>query len=166
MSFGRRVSSVGRIAPGPGDTLWFSGGGCVAVGNITTAGTMHLPLTPDSANGVTLGADGNEWASSNGNSILQYTPSGVARAALELASPAQLATFHRAYYRGLAETIDHRVLIRSSSDLRELDGVDPDKLMLERRTTRPYKRWLDRKEAEGRYSWTLASYGITTRAFA
>ncbi len=96
--------------------------------------------------------------------IVDYTPSGVARAGFELASPAQLATFHRAYYRGLAETIDHRVLIRSSSDLRELDGVDPDKLMLERRTTRSYKRWIDRKEAEGRYSWTLASYGTPAMA--
>ena len=42
---------------------------------------------------------------------------------------------------------------------RELDGVDPAKLMLERRTMQPYKRWLDQKEAEGRYSWTIASYG-------
>src|SRR5580704_2892537 len=41
--------------------------------------------------------------------IADYTPTGVARAAIELASLDQLATFHRAYYRGLAEAIDHRV---------------------------------------------------------
>jgi aminopeptidase len=96
--------------------------------------------------------------------IADYIPTGVAREAFELASLDQLATFHRAYYRGLAEAIDHRVLIRSSSDPRELDGVDPGKLMLERRTTRPYRVWLDQKEAEGRYSWTLASYGTPAMA--
>jgi aminopeptidase len=96
--------------------------------------------------------------------IADYTPTGVARAAVELASPDQLSTFHRAYYRGLAEAIDHRVVIRSSSDPRELDGVDPRKLMLERRTTRPYKRWIDQKEARGRFSWTLATYGTPAMA--
>ena len=96
--------------------------------------------------------------------IPDYTPTGVARAAVELASLDQLSTFHRAYYRGLAETIDHRLVVRSSSEPRELDGVDPRKLMLERRTARPYKRWIDQKEAEGRFSWTLASYGTPAMA--
>src|ERR1700730_9294906 len=68
--------------------------------------------------------------------IAAYTPAGVARAALELASTDQLSTFHRAYYRGLAEAIDHRVVIRSSSDPRELDGGDPPKLFPARATSR------------------------------
>src|SRR5579872_284777 len=46
--------------------------------------------------------------------IGDYTPIGVARSELELASPEQLATFHRAFYRGLVEQIDHRVVIRSA----------------------------------------------------
>src|SRR5262249_47928539 len=76
----------------------------------------------------------------------------------------QLATFHRAYYRGLAATIDHRISIISASDPHELDGIDPERLLVGRRTIRPYREWISRKEAEGRYSWTLGLYGTPARA--
>ena len=76
---------------------------------------------------------------SGGTVIGDYSPSGADRSALELASLDQLSTFHRAYYRGLAATIDHRVSILSTSDPRELDGVDPEKLLIGRRTVRPYR---------------------------
>jgi len=55
---------------------------------------------------------------SGGTVIGDYHPSGADRSALEIASLEQLGTFHRAYLRGLAETVDHRVTILSSSDLR------------------------------------------------
>jgi aminopeptidase len=96
--------------------------------------------------------------------IGHYAPSGVARGGLELASIEQLSTFHRAYYRGLAATVDHHVSIRSTEDPRELDGVDPRKLLAGRTALQPYREWLDRKEAAGRYSWTLASYGTPAMA--
>ena len=99
-----------------------------------------------------------------GTSIANYVPSGVAREGLELASTEQLSTFHRRYLRGLAAEIDHHVSIVSTTSLRELEGVDPEKLMLTRATTEPYRRWLDRKEAEGLYTWTLALYGTPAMA--
>ncbi len=101
---------------------------------------------------------------SGGTVIGDYSPSGADRSALELASLDQLSTFHRAYYRGLAATIDHRVSILSTSDPRELDGVDPEKLLIGRRIVRPYRDWIARKEAEGRYTWTLALYGTPAMA--
>jgi aminopeptidase len=101
---------------------------------------------------------------SGGNVIGDYHPSGADRSALEIASVEQLSAFHRAYYRGLAATIDHRISILSTSNPRELDGVDPEKLLLGRRTVRPYREWIARKEAEGRYSWTLALFGTPAMA--
>ena len=101
---------------------------------------------------------------SGGTVIGDYHPSGAGRSALELASVEQLATFHRAYYRGLAATVDHRVSILSTSDPRELDGVDPEKLFAGRRTIRPYREWIARKEADGRYTWTLAAFGTPAMA--
>jgi aminopeptidase len=94
-----------------------------------------------------------------GTVIADYTPSGVARSAFELSSSKQLDAFPAAYYRGIAQAIDHKIVIRASYDPRELDGIDPQKIMQERRTIKPYRRWIDRKEAEGRFTWTLASYG-------
>jgi aminopeptidase len=99
-----------------------------------------------------------------GTVIGDYHPAGTDRSALEIASAEQLSTFHRAYYRGVAATIDHRVSILSTSDPRELDGIDPEKLLAGRRTIRPYREWIARKEAEGRYTWTLALFGTPPMA--
>jgi aminopeptidase len=101
---------------------------------------------------------------SGGTVIGDYSPSGTGRSALELSSVEQLSTFHREYYKGLAATIDHRISILSTSNPRELDGVDPEKLLIGRRTIRPYRDWIARKEAEGRYTWTLALYGTPAMA--
>jgi aminopeptidase len=96
--------------------------------------------------------------------IRDYSPSGAARSALEIASVEQLSTFHRAYYRGLAQTVDHRVAILSTHDPFELDGIEPAKLLAGRRASRPWRQWLARKEDEGRYTWTLALYGTPAMA--
>jgi aminopeptidase len=101
---------------------------------------------------------------SGGTVIGDYHPGGAGRSALEVASVEQLATFHRAYWRGVATTVDHRISILSTSDPRELDGIDPEKLFAGRRTIRPYREWIARKEAEGRYSWTLAAFGTPAMA--
>lgn len=101
---------------------------------------------------------------SGGTVIRDYSPSGAARSALEIASVEQLATFHRAYYRGLAATIDHRIAILSTADPFELDGIAPEKLLAGRRTSYPWREWLARKEAEGRYTWTLGLYGTSAMA--
>jgi aminopeptidase len=101
---------------------------------------------------------------SGGTVIRDYSPSGAARSALEIASVEQLSTFHRAYYRGLAATIDHRIAILSTDDPFELDGIDPAKLLAGRRTSHPWREWLARKEGEGRYTWTLGLYGTPAMA--
>jgi aminopeptidase len=101
---------------------------------------------------------------SGGTVIGDYHPSGADRSALEIASIEQLSTFHRAYYRGVAATVDHRVAVLSTSNPRELDGIDPEKLLAGRRTIRPYREWITQKEAEGRYTWTLALFGTPAMA--
>jgi aminopeptidase len=99
-----------------------------------------------------------------GTVIADYSPAGTARSALETASLEQLLTFHRDYYRGLAKTLDHRIAIISTADPQELEGVDPKKLLAGRQSVRLYRSWMAKKEAEGRYSWTLALYGTPAMA--
>jgi aminopeptidase len=99
-----------------------------------------------------------------GTVIGDYSPSGTTRSALEAASLDQLLTFHRDYYRGVARTIDHRIAIISTADPHELEGIDPRKLLAGRQAVRPYRSWMTKKEAEGRYSWTLALYGTPAMA--
>jgi aminopeptidase len=101
---------------------------------------------------------------SGGTTIGDYSPSSTSRSALEIASLEQLATFHRAYYRGIAATIDHRITVTATNDPHEYEGLDPAKLLIGRRTIRPYRQWIARKEAEGRYSWTIGLYGTAAMA--
>ena len=84
-----------------------------------------------------------------GTVISDYSPARTARSALEVASLEQLLTFHRDYYRGLAKTLDHRIAIVSSADARELEGIDPKKLMAGRQSVSAYRSWMAKKEAEG-----------------
>jgi aminopeptidase len=106
----------------------------------------------------------DEVIRAGGHVIGDYSPSGTSRSALELASMEQLMTFHRDYYRGLARTLDHRIAIISTVDFSELDGVDPQKLLAGRRVVRPYRNWMAKKEAEGRYTWTLGLFGTPAMA--
>jgi aminopeptidase len=105
----------------------------------------------------------NEILRAGGLVLPAYQPAGIAREAIELASPEQLQTFLRRYWRGLADTVDHSVTIWAR-DPRELEGVDPRKLLLQRKALLPYRRWLDEKETRGRFSWTLALYGTSALA--
>jgi aminopeptidase len=99
-----------------------------------------------------------------GTIIGDYVPTGIARSGLELSSKEQLEAFPRAYYRGLAKAIDHHLIIWSSSDLHELEGVDPEKIILQAKSLLPYRSWLSKKENEGDYSWTIALYGTSALA--
>ncbi|MBD3317552.1 MAG: aminopeptidase [Chitinivibrionales bacterium] len=78
---------------------------------------------------------------------------------LENASRDQLLFFPDKYYRGLADTADHWVRILAEENPTYLKKTDPKKIMLANRGVKPFREWLDRKEDEGRFSWTLCLYG-------
>ena len=99
-----------------------------------------------------------------GTTIPDFTPAGATRLRLETATLEQLSSFRRPYYRGLASTIDHHISILPTTEPHELEGIDPKKLLQGRRTMKPFRDWLDRKEHEGRYSWTLGLYGTAAMA--
>lgn len=90
--------------------------------------------------------------------------SGMARYVFENASDEQLKFFPRKYYKGLADTIDHRIAILSDHDLHELDDVDPKRMNMAQQSRKPLIKWLDQKEEHGKHSWTLALYGTPAMA--
>lgn len=89
---------------------------------------------------------------------------GMPRYVYEHATDDQLTFFPRRYYKELANLIDHRIAILSDHDPRELDGVDPRKIMLRQKSVKPLIGWLDRKEDQGKHTWTLATYGTPAAA--
>ena len=82
----------------------------------------------------------------------------------EIAKDYQLKFFPEKYLRGLADTIDHNVVIISERSKRVLAGIDPKKLMLPGIASKPFKDWLDEKEGKGKYTWTLGLYGTAEMA--
>jgi aminopeptidase len=90
--------------------------------------------------------------------------SGGGRYFYEHASDDQIKFFLRKYYKGLVDQIDHRVSIIADWDVHELDGIDPKRIMLGSKTHKPLGEWMDKKENDGKFTWTLALYGTPSMA--
>jgi aminopeptidase len=90
--------------------------------------------------------------------------SGMGKYFYDHATDDQLTRFLSKYYKGMVDQIDHRVAVLSDWDVHELDGVDPKKIMMSSKTHKPLGEWLDKKENEGKFTWTLALYGTPSMA--
>lgn len=99
-----------------------------------------------------------------GNPIISFSPDEMSRDFFELASDEQLDFFPEKYLKGLVDQIDHGVYIIAETNKKELEGIDSKKIMKRAKSTKPYKEWLEEKENNKKFSWTLALYG--TKAMA
>ncbi len=109
-----------------------------------------------------------------GNVIQNYIPddketydkqnSNVSRMFYEHASEKQLKYFPAKYLKGLIDEIDHSIYILSDTNKHVLKGVDPKKIMARGEAFKPYMDWRNKKENEGKFSWTLALYGTPAMA--
>ncbi len=106
----------------------------------------------------------NTVIKAGGTCITQYLPDGVAREYYDLASPQQLGVFHGKYLRGLVDEIDHTIFIVAETDMHELEGVDPRKIMQHSRAHRKYYEWRDDKEHAGKFTWTVGLWGTEAMA--
>jgi len=96
--------------------------------------------------------------------IMQYRPDGVDRSFYENASDEQLNFAPEAYQRWRIESITHSILVIADSDLHELDGIDPSKMMKRINANRKLRDLRDKKEREWKFSWTICMYGTEAMA--
>ncbi len=99
-----------------------------------------------------------------GNPLIHYSPDDIEREFYDLASDEQLTFFPAKYLKGRIDEIDHVVVILAETDKHELVGVDPKKIMTRHKSFKPYMEWRDKKENEGKFTWTLALYGTEAMA--
>jgi len=71
----------------------------------------------------------------------------------------QVSFFPDKYYRGLADTVDHYVRILADEDPLFLSKADPRKVIMSSKSAQPFRDWLDAKEDQGCFTWTLCLYG-------
>ncbi len=90
--------------------------------------------------------------------------SGAGRYFYDNANKWQLTSFMDKYWKGLVEQVDHRLAVLADHDVHELDKVDPKKMMLVQKSSKPLIKWFGQKENAGKYTWSLALYGTASMA--
>jgi aminopeptidase len=95
---------------------------------------------------------------SGGIPLTNYMPDDVARGYYELANHDQLTYFPIKMTRGMVEDVDHSISIISDTNLHELEGIDPKKILARNNSFKQLREWWNEKENKGKYTWTLALY--------
>ncbi len=112
----------------------------------------------------------NAVVKAGGHVISNYAPddekgnASITRSFYEYAKDHQLDFFPETYLKGIAEQIDHSLYILSDADPHALKGVDPKKIMRRGVAMKPYKDWLNQKEWQNKFTWTIGMYGTPAMA--
>ncbi len=112
----------------------------------------------------------NAVINAGGHVIAQYAPDSsdpkesLARYFYTYASDDQLDWFPKKYVRGLVDEMDHVVHIISEANKKELEGIDPKKIMRRGVAWKQSRDWQNEKEMQGKFFWTIALYGTPAMA--
>ncbi len=96
--------------------------------------------------------------------IMRIIPTGFDKDFYTLANDEQLKFFPRQFSKAKANLIDHQIGIIAEPNPTELSEVDPNKIMLARNSQKIYRDWLTEKENKGKFTWTLALWGVEAKA--
>lgn len=88
----------------------------------------------------------------------------VDRVFFEKANDDQLVFFPEKYKRAEADLIDHQISIIAEANPRELESVDPKRLFKAMDARKKMREWLNEKEHQEKFSWTLCLYGTEAMA--
>lgn len=95
---------------------------------------------------------------SGAHALVQYLPNELDRDFFELANQSQLTFFPAALLKGRIRQVDHFLMILGETNLHQLEGIDPQKIMDRNQVFKPYKDWRDSKENKGKLTWTIGLY--------
>ncbi|HEU4470934.1 MAG TPA: aminopeptidase [Flavisolibacter sp.] len=104
-----------------------------------------------------------------GNLISNYIPdqlreSSLGRFLLQHGTDEQLTFFAEPYWRGIVEAADHILFIIAEPDIHYLEGIPASKISLMNSARAPYMKMREKKEGEGKLSWSLCLYGTASMA--
>lgn len=110
-----------------------------------------------------------EVYAAGGNLISNYqidnTREGsLARFLLQTGSDDQLGFFAEPYWRGIVDATDHILFIVSEPDIQYLEGLPAAKISRMNSARAPYMKMREKKEQEGKLSWSLCLYGTQSMA--
>lgn len=106
---------------------------------------------------------------SGGNLITNYQPNNIrdnslARYLLQNGSDEQVSFFAKPYWQGIVEATDHILFIISEPDIHYLEGLPASKISMMNSARAPYMKMREKKEQEGKLSWSLCLFGTQSMA--
>jgi len=110
-----------------------------------------------------------EVYAAGGNLITNYQPNNLrdnslARFLLQNGTDEQIAFFATPYWKGIVEATDHILFIISEPDVHYLADIPSSKISLMNSARAPYMKMREKKEQEGKLSWSLCLYGTQSMA--
>ena len=110
-----------------------------------------------------------EIYAAGGNLITNYQPNNLrdtslVRYLLQNGSEEQIGFFAEPYWKGIVEATDHILFIISEPDIHYLEGIPAAKISRMNSARAPYMKMREKKEQEGKLSWTLCLYGTQSMA--
>jgi aminopeptidase len=105
-----------------------------------------------------------EILQAGGHMLLRLIPTGLDKDFFTFASKEQLTFFPAQHLKSKADLINHSIGIIADTEPMELSTVDPAKIMLARDSKKQYRDWLIEKENHGKFTWTLALWGVQAKA--
>lgn len=120
-------------------------------------------LIPDVAKPLALEIQ-NAILKAGAHVLLRILPTGFDKDYYTLASEEQLTFFPELHLKSRADLIDHSIGIIADTDPFELAGVPPQKIIAARDAKKKYRDWLIQKENQGKFTWTIALWGVEAKA--
>ena len=104
-----------------------------------------------------------------GNIVTHYLPNNIreyslARFVLETGGDEQISFFAKPYWQGIVDSVDHILSIISEPDIHVFEGLPSSKISMMNSARAPYMQMREKKELEGKLSWTLCLYGTQSMA--
>lgn len=129
------------------------------------AGDVVQCVVPDVAKPLGLELQ-NTILSAGGHPMIRLLPTGFDKDFFTYASQDQLTFFPQKYTKARVDLIDHQINILADVDPFELATTDPAKIIAARDSKKQIREWLETKETQGKFTWTIGLWGVQSKADA
>jgi len=96
--------------------------------------------------------------------MVRLLPTGFDKDYFTLANDKQLTFFPKKYLQARATLFDHQIGVIAEPFPKELAEVDHNKIITARDSKKQYRDWLNAKENAGKFTWTIALWGVEAKA--
>ncbi len=118
---------------------------------------------PDIAKPLALALQ-NVLLKAGAHPMIRLIPTGFDHDFFQNANDDQLTFFPTDYLKARTDLLDHNISIIADVYPDELKDILPEKIMKALSSKSPYMEWLNLKENQGKFTWTLGLWGTQAKA--